>query len=144
MLINIILIIISALFGIAWGFYQGMIMSQYTDKMNTGQISNLYAMGVRLHKLFGYYHRLSISLFVFYTVILSIVIIALPPILLMLGLAILAWQLAENGYNYSRYRKLFTNYENILGFKTITGIRVYILHLFRLSISILLIMAGIL
>jgi len=62
----------------------------------------------------------------------------------MLGLAILIWQLAENGYNYSRYRKPFVNHENILGFKEITGIKVYMLHLFRLFISLLLIMAGML
>ena len=132
------------MFGITWGFYQGMIMSQYTDKMNTGQTNNLYAMGIRSHKLFGYYHRLSIGLFVLYAIILSVIVITLPPILLMLGSAILAWQLAENGYNYSRYEKPFVNHENILGFKEITGIKVYMLHLFRLFISLLLIMAGML
>lgn len=143
-MIDLIFVILTVCFGLAWGYYQGMIMTQYTDKMNTGQIGIGSAMGIRSHKLFCYYHKLSFLVFGIYTLMLISLIFIKPFILIILGSGLLAWQLAENGYNYSRYQKCFANYENLLGVKPIRGYKVYILHTLRIGISLLLITAGIL
>lgn len=143
-MIDLLFTILASCFGFAWGFYQGMIMTQCTDKTNTGQTNMFNAAGVRSHKLFSYYHRISISVFILYTLALIGLTFIKPSFLSFLGSTILAWQLAETGYNYSRYEKLFTKYENLFGFKKIEGIKVYILHGLRLNISLLLITVGLL
>lgn len=143
-MIDLIFVILTVCFGFAWGYYQGMIMTQHTDKMNTGQISVGSAMGVRSHKLFRYYHRFSCSIFILYTLMLISLIFIKPSMLVILGSVLLTWQLAENGYNYGRYQKCFTDYENLFGVKPIRGLKVYILHTLRIWISLLLITAGIL
>lgn len=131
-------------FGFAWGYYQGMIMTQYTDKMNISQTGIWGIMGVRSHKLFCYYHWFSYLIFGLYTLVLLATVFIDLFLLLILGSVVLAWQLGENGYNYSRYKKWFINHENVLGFKQIKGINVYVLHILRICISLLLIIAGIL
>lgn len=110
---------------VAWSFLRGI---------KEGMV--MFKPGVRDHPYFRYYHLFGYA-------IIGLGFISAITIWgeydLFAGLALLAWELFELGYSYSRYRVFIPESENVLGFIQIGKVPVRILHITRALIGIALI-----
>lgn len=108
------------LFGFLRGYKEGMVMTK---------------PGVRDHKLFKYYHVLSVVVFIVFAFMVKQYIKIRPSIIYIFGACLLMWEFTEIGYTMSLYGKMVwcehINFADIISIN-IEGIPVMALHIVRL------------
>ena len=104
-----LVVLLAVLFGFARGIVEGMRMIQSSDVMC------LYGHeGVRRHRWFAYYHRLSVLVFAFFALGYGM-FVRMPFDFELTALCIfILWETAELGYSVARYGKLIPEYENLI------------------------------
>jgi hypothetical protein len=152
MVLAILLIVYLAL----RGFLEGMIMTKHTDPM-AGTVKE---EGVRSHRWFKWYHRISQWCDIYAAIIGAVTVCIVMKInvfdffLALLkghnlnwwyisGGFVIGWGLLEMLYNYDRCGKFFQCHENFLGVWQIKGDMVYYIHSARLLIGIALFIGGV-
>lgn len=126
------------------GIVEGMIMTRFTDAMVDPEAQDDID-GVRCHRWFRWYHLLCIGRdgALVAVVLLSATNLTIICNLLTIGALILGWELFEAAYNFTRYHRLITGHENVLGVVSLNnGADVWLLHMFRLLIGVGLIVWG--
>ena len=125
------LILLSALFGILYGFTEGI---------------NFFNPNPRQHEKFKLYHILNSLRFILAFIIAINNVFLYTHIVFSLGLLVFIWAMSEFAYNNARYDIKYFCYEHINFFEVVDfelyGKSVVILHIVRLAIAIMLIIGG--
>lgn len=121
---------LSILFGLLRGYKEGMVMTK---------------PGVRDHKLFRFYHVLSVAIFVVFAFIVRQYLKVRPSLIYILGALLLMWECTEIAYTMSLHGKFVLmehiNFADIVSIN-LEGVPVIVLHMARLIIGALLTIIG--
>ena len=128
------------------GACEGMVMTRYTDPMADPEAQDDMD-GVRCHRWFRWYHLLCLARDGSLIGVVAAVMAAGVGSLnwrVALGVIFLGWELSELGYNYLRCKTFFKWQENVMGYVTVYGKTVLIIHAVRILEGIALILGGVL
>lgn len=114
------------------GFCEGMVMTRRGDPMCA---ENTPEEGVRCHRWFKkWYHPLKL---IRDGIPMAYIYRSFPPDIA--GVLFIGWEMSELMYNFARYGVGIIPHENVMGWKSVDGIAVYLLHAARIVIGMALI-----